>query len=318
MVTGVDVNPLSTIGELAKRTGLSVRTVRFYSDAGVVPPSNRSPAGYRLYDAEALARLETAVSLRELGFDLDTVRRVLDRQVGISDVIGVHAEALDAQISILRLRRAILRALAKRDPTIKDVELMNKLARLSAEERNRIITGFYDEVFGGLDIDPEFERRMRTATPDLPDDPSPEQVEAWIELAELVSDEGFRARVRQMAEGHSADREAGGEVMPTASQGFETVVAEQAGAALSAGIDPSSPEAADVLVPILAALRGDQPDSPELRADIADRFESGNDRRVERYWQLLGVINGWGAFPSMTPAFEWTIVALRAHPTPLP
>ena len=48
-----------TIGELARRTGLSVRTIRFYSDAGVVPPSGRSPAGYRLYDTEALARLET-------------------------------------------------------------------------------------------------------------------------------------------------------------------------------------------------------------------------------------------------------------------
>ncbi|MGH9002603.1 MAG: MerR family transcriptional regulator, partial [Acidimicrobiia bacterium] len=73
MVIHVDTT-LLTIGELAKRTGLSVRTVRFYSDAGVVPPSDRSPSGYRLYDAEALARLETAVSLRELGFDLATVR----------------------------------------------------------------------------------------------------------------------------------------------------------------------------------------------------------------------------------------------------
>lgn len=44
MVVGVDPT-LLTIGELAKRTGLSVRTVRFYSDAGVVPPSHRSPAG---------------------------------------------------------------------------------------------------------------------------------------------------------------------------------------------------------------------------------------------------------------------------------
>ncbi|MGH9037413.1 MAG: hypothetical protein ACRD0O_16775 [Acidimicrobiia bacterium] len=47
-------------------------------------------------------------------------------------------------------------------------------------------------------------------------------------------------------------------------------------------------------------------------------MEQGNDRRVERYRQLLGIINGWAAFPPMTPAFEWTIVALRAHPAPLP
>ena len=205
---------------------------------------------------------------------------------------------------------------------------MNKLARLSAEERNRIISGFYDEVFGGLDIDPEFEQRLRSATPDLPDDPTPEQVEAWIELAELVADPGFRARVREMAEGHSATRQPqrpmrrassrGNEVMPEHARGFEMVVAEQAGAALAAGIDPASEQAAAVLVPIMDALRGELPDSVELRATTAERFAAGNDRHVERYWQLLGVINGWDPFPSMTPAFEWTVDALRAHPTPLP
>jgi DNA-binding transcriptional MerR regulator len=317
MVVPVDATLRLTIGELAKRTGLSVRTVRFYSDAGVVPENGRSPAGYRLYDVDAVTRLETAVSLRELGFDLETVRRLLDRQVDLEDVVRLQAEALDAQISILRVRRAVLRALTKKESTIKDVELMNKLARLSAEERNRILAGFYDEVFGGLDIDPEFERRMRSVTPDLPDDPSAEQVEAWIELAELVSDAGFRDRVRQMAVAHSAVRQAGGEVMPDSAPGAEFVVGEQAGTALANGLDPTSPEAAAVLVPILDAFRGDRPDSAELRAELADRFAVGTDQRVERYWELLGVINGWGSFPSLTPAFEWTIVALRAHPAPI-
>jgi len=40
----------------------------------------------------------------------------------------------------------------------------------------------------------------------------------------------------------------------------------------------------------------------------------GTDANVERYWQFLGVVNGWDPFPSMTPAFTWTIEALRAHP----
>ncbi len=39
-----------------------------------------------------------------------------------------------------------------------------------------------------------------------------------------------------------------------------------------------------------------------------------NDARVERYWQLLGVVNGWEPFPNMVPAFTWTIEAMRAHP----
>jgi DNA-binding transcriptional MerR regulator len=303
-----------TIGELARRTGLPVRTIRFWSDAGVVPPTDRTDAGYRLYDAEALARLELVRTLRDLGFDLATVQRVLDREVTLADVVAAHAEAVDAQIRILRLRRAVLRAVAKRGSTTEEMELMNRLAKLSEEERNRILTDYHDEVFGGLDIDPDFEQRLRGATPDLPDDPSPEQVDAWVELAELVQDRGFRARVRQMAEAHSAIRAAGEEVVPETAKGLEKLVSERAGEALARGIEPASDAARAVIDPIVDAFRGDRPDTPELRAATAERFASGTDTRVERYWQLLGVINGWPAWPTMTPAFEWAIDALRAHP----
>ncbi len=305
-----------TIGELARRTGLSVRTIRFYSDAGVVPPSGRTPAGYRLYDGEALARLETARTLRDLGLDLETVTRVLDRELTLGDVVTLHADALDTQIRILRLRRAVLRAVVKRNTTLEEMELMHKLAKLSEEERNRILTDFYDEVFGGLDMDPAFEQGMRSVTPDLPDDPTPEQVEAWIELAELVQEPGFRRRVREMSEAHSAARAAGQSLEVAPQEGFELVVAEQGGTAVSAGVDPRSPEAVAPLRAIVDALRGESPDTSELRASTAERFAMGNDARVERYWQLLGTVNGWPAFPSMTPAFTWTIEALRAHPRP--
>ncbi len=101
--------------------------------------------------------------------------------------------------------------------------------------------------------------------------------------------------------------------MPS-EKGFEVVVAERAGAALAARVDPGSPDAADALTAIVDALRGESPDTPELRASTAERFAMGNDPRVERYWQLLGTVNGWPPFPSITPAFTWTIEALRAHP----
>jgi DNA-binding transcriptional MerR regulator len=314
-VVPVNHTPRYTIGELARRTGLPVRTIRFWSDSGMVPPTDRTDAGYRLYDGEALARLELVRTLRDLGFDLATVQRVLDREVTLSDVVSAHADAVDAQIRILRLRRAVLRAVAKRGSTTEEMELMNKLAKLSEEERNRILTDYYDEVFGGLDIDPDFEARMRSATPDLPDDPTPEQVDAWIELAELVQEPGYRARVREMAQAHSDLRQSGEDVAATAAKGVETVVAEQAGAAMAAGIAPDADAARPAVNAIVDAFRGDQPDTPELRAATAERFATGTDGRVERYWQLLGIINGWGSgMPTMTPLFEWAIVALRAHP----
>ena len=82
-----DASPM-TIGALARLTGLSVRTLRFYSDSGLVAPAGRSEAGYRLYDAAAPARVELVRTLRELGVDLPTIKRVLDRELSVAGVLA--------------------------------------------------------------------------------------------------------------------------------------------------------------------------------------------------------------------------------------
>ncbi len=61
-----------TIGQLAACTGLSVRTLRFYADAGVLPEAGRTEAGYRLFAADAVARARLVRTLRELGVGLKT------------------------------------------------------------------------------------------------------------------------------------------------------------------------------------------------------------------------------------------------------
>src|SRR5215472_16315193 len=102
------------IGELAQGAGVTVRTVRWYCDQGLLSPAGRSAAGYRLFDAEALARLELVRTLREIGLDLPAIKRVLDRELKLSEVAAAHADALEAQIRTLRLRYAVLRAVAAR------------------------------------------------------------------------------------------------------------------------------------------------------------------------------------------------------------
>lgn len=81
------------------------------------------------------------------------------------------------------------------------------MARLSAAERKHIVDDFMAETFDGLDTaDPDIRTRLRFGVPDLPDDPTTEQVDAWVELAELLQDAGFRARMRRMVEFNAADR----------------------------------------------------------------------------------------------------------------
>ncbi|GCD93217.1 MerR family transcriptional regulator [Embleya hyalina] len=304
---------LYSIGDLARRTGLTVKAIRFYSDRGIVPPTERSPAGYRLYGIEAVARLDLVRTLRDLGLDLPTIRRVVDREIPLAEVAAAHAEALAAQIGTLRLRRAVLTAVARRGSTPEEMDLMHKLAKLSEDERRRLVGDFLDAAFGDLGAGPEFVGIVRSMTPELPEDPETEQVEAWVELAELSRDPDFRAVVRRMAGHHVADRARGGAAGlrrdPVAT------VRDQVGPAMVAGIDPASPRADPVVAAITAryahALRS--PDDLALRRRLSTRLETANDPRRERYLRLLAVINGWPAPESPTRELDWCISALQAR-----
>jgi DNA-binding transcriptional MerR regulator len=294
------------IGELARLSGLSVKTIRFYSDRGLVPPAERTDAGYRVYDERALARLELIRALRELGATLADVERVLSREIDVPELVALQLEAVEAQLRVLRVRRAVLMAVASGEPDGQELRTMTRLAHISDDERKRIVEQFLDEVLGELEIDPGLEARLRGGLPQLPDDPTPEQVEAWVELAELVRDPDFRARIRQMAESGAAERERGEAPDGEATRAAAALVAERGGAALEAGIEPGSEEAEAIVEEILTAF-GEKVG----RAELAERFDQGADPRAERYWQLLAVINGWPPVPSTVLAWRWMIEALR-------
>ncbi|MGV9251082.1 MerR family transcriptional regulator [Streptomyces sp. NPDC003697] len=307
----MDGDTLYSIGELARRTGLTVKTIRFYSDRGIVAPTDRSPAGYRLYSIDAVARLDLVRTLRELGLDLPTIRKVVDCELSLPEVAAAHAEALAVQIRVLRLRRAVLTAVAERGSTPEETELMHRLAQLSEDERRRLIGDFLDAVFGGLD--PAFAGVMRSMTPELPDNPEAEQVQAWVELAEMSLDPGFRAVMRRMAKDQAAERTRSDMTGPR--RDIAAAVRDQAGPALTAGIDPASPQADPIVAEFTAHyahLLG-RPDDVELRRRLATRLESVNDPRRERYLQLLAVVNGWPAPESLAPVFDWSVKALRVR-----
>jgi DNA-binding transcriptional MerR regulator len=234
-----------TIGQLAHRTGLPVRTLRFWSDEGAVPPVARSASGYRLYDAESVARVELVHTLRELGLGLGDVCRVLSGRTTVAQVADAHVAALDAQIRSLKVSRAVLYTVARRGSTAEETALMNRLARLSAAERMQIIDEFKEEVFGGLDVDPHLRDRLRAFSVELPDDPTPEQVDAWIELAELVQDPGFRARLRTWME---LNTPAPGQGRPPgASVWWARQVVQTVAEVRERGVAPEGPTAAEVL-----------------------------------------------------------------------
>ena len=89
------------VGPLAKKTGLTVRTLHYYEEIGLLAPAQRTEAGHRLYGVEEVARLQQVISLRQLGFSLEDIRDCLDQPAfSLDRVIALQLARLRDQIAI--------------------------------------------------------------------------------------------------------------------------------------------------------------------------------------------------------------------------
>jgi len=75
------------IGELASRTGLTVRTLHHYDRIGLLRPGRRTPAGHRVYGESEVQRLYAIVALRSLGMPLARIAETLDRGLSLRDAV---------------------------------------------------------------------------------------------------------------------------------------------------------------------------------------------------------------------------------------
>jgi DNA-binding transcriptional MerR regulator len=106
------------IGEAARRSGFTVKALRYYDLHGLLPPSARSSSGYRLYDDLDLHRLEFIRHAKALGLALDEIRQLVDgarsrdaaTRPRLRHVLGDHIAHITHQIAMLtRLRRELER-----------------------------------------------------------------------------------------------------------------------------------------------------------------------------------------------------------------
>jgi DNA-binding transcriptional MerR regulator len=87
------------IGELAKTSGVTVRALHHYDAIGLLVPSVRSDAGYRLYDPANTARLQAIVAMQALGLALDEVASLIESDgAAMHGVVMRRIEQVDAEI----------------------------------------------------------------------------------------------------------------------------------------------------------------------------------------------------------------------------
>ena len=79
------------IGEVVEAVSLSLRTIRYYGEMGLAPPSGRSPGGFRLYTDDDIERLKLIKHMKPLGFSLEEMRDLLDARACLTGGVGDDA-----------------------------------------------------------------------------------------------------------------------------------------------------------------------------------------------------------------------------------
>jgi DNA-binding transcriptional MerR regulator len=293
-----------TVGQLARDAGLSPQILRHYERLGLLRP-RRTAAGYRVYAAADRARLDVIRTLRELDVDLATIGRVLRGTTGVRAVAELHINTLEHQARMIRRRAAVLRASLRHggELDVPRIQRLHALVRLDRADKARFVA----EQLGKRMAEsgpPALQRAiMDAARVELPDDATVEQLDAWIELAELVSDDTFLAH-------HRVKRQAVGAPSPAVIRAQEHALRE-----IHNGVEPNDKPArmiAQRWVRGLARQQG-RTDVRAFAEELCRAADSGRFDKEQRFWALLAILKPeMGRHPAYVVG-PWLMRALRAQ-----
>lgn len=208
------------VGQLAKRTGLTVRTLHHYDEIGLLRASSRTPAGHRLYGPADIERLQQIASLRQLGLGLPDVAECLDGDgASVNEVLARHIaflrQRIDSETQLVTKLEGILEQSSAGKPLSSDqlletIEMTNLFdryyspeqlshlrtrAREVGPERIQDAQTEWAELFASLDA-----ARLKGLAPDS-DEVRPLAEKAQALIAEFTGgNAGIRASLGRMVE----------------------------------------------------------------------------------------------------------------------
>ncbi|MFJ3204739.1 MerR family transcriptional regulator [Streptomyces sp. NPDC086989] len=285
-----------SIGELAAATGLPVKTLRYYSDSGLLPVAARSTGGHRRYGPEAWERIRLIRRLRALDTPIATITQVVTGECTLGELVATELEAVQERLSELRWREATLKALddCPGEERLRRLEILSRVQRLP-EAHCTLTDHWYRELSAAMPK-PRLDIMVAMLAPAPPQAPVPASALAYAELHLLISTPGF-TRWTQDHEEEVRD----GPAFYAEIDEAATLTAD----ALAHGLPPGAGDAVDAFVSAHARARRES-DTPAFRAHLHGLVSrsSGFDPRLERYWALVGTATG-GRVLNMTVAHRW-------------
>ncbi len=347
---------LFAIGEVADLTGMPIKTIRYYAEIGLAPPTKTTEARYRLYSPEDIWRLELIRTLRYVGFGLDEIARILTGKLDVATAIGWQIEALDGQIERMTRQRDLLRqaqlaqlaqaaradrdALARRPDddaadvpdgdtdsvdggadTLAYLHALGAAVTRDAEARGRFLAEKLGAIVGGDNAPGSWMAQLqREAAQRLPAKPTPEQAAAWAELTALLTAPETQATISpRLAPFWELMRRR--QVDMAWWSAAQAELGARAQAALTAGEPPTGAVAQTIArdwAAVYAQAMGQPCDDAFLRrlAEMAPQFVDERSRRIQELLERAG----WNAnAPSQLAAQQLILDALAGlTPDPFP
>lgn len=212
------------VGDLAKQTGVSVRTLHYYDEIGLLSPSCRTESGYRLYATQDIVRLQKIVSLRQIGFSLEEIRDCLQQDnFSLKQVLQLHIKRLQEQMEmsgkllkrlemLLEMNSAEAVSVDNLIPTIEAICMFEKYytpEQLETLKQRREMLG-EEAIHQGQEDWQHLIEQVRTEM-NNGTDPSSEVMQSlakrWLELIEAFTggDEGIRRSLNTMYQQEGAE-----------------------------------------------------------------------------------------------------------------
>ncbi|WP_034341654.1 MerR family transcriptional regulator [Deinococcus misasensis] len=299
------------IGELARLGGVSIKTVRYYSDLGLLPPAEITETGHRLYTDQDRLRLDVIRCLREVGVGLEAIQHIMQQEDSIAAALQLQMQAIELEMAQLQRKKTVLGAALRRNNPLEHLRVARTLASLNARERQQVLDQQVERLFQDVPADPSWIQSLwQGPLMQLPEHLSDMQFEAWLELADLLLDEDFILKFQAVGQEFWSQfpDEASRMKFVKAKQHHDHLIQQ----AVQRGVLPDSPEGQQVMLEAMQTLSPETTDVAALAAHQLEVFQRHTDPRAERFWRLLECIQN---LPSRSTEImqvhHWQVQALQ-------
>ncbi|GLV60615.1 hypothetical protein KDH_74340 [Dictyobacter sp. S3.2.2.5] len=305
------------IGEVAKLTGVPIKTIRYYTDIDLLPATERTEARFRLYSMTAIWRLQLIRVLRQLEFSLEEIRAMLVGNLSPEMAIDWQLEAVGQHIDQLQRVQQVLRQ--AREVGQRPGQSIDSLYQLglalseNVSERSHFVTSKLHALVEQANLPAEWRcQLLEHFTWHSPETLTSRQIAAWTEVVRLLNDPAFAEEALRF--NSSSEPQAGG-VMDIAEYNRQALELIQRAQSLAVqGVSPESEEAQELLWTWirLVAVSTRRAITLDFVRELSARLPNSPSDIMQRFWTLMAELSGREAPLSYKEGFDLLASALRS------